>query len=361
MEQCNQCEKALLESQVRALEELIEVARAVVSTLDLDTLLQAILNSAMHFADAPAGSIALYDDTRAELSLHAHAGLTADFIKHERWELKPGGLTEQVLQAGEILFVEDTEQTSFFRNPLALNEGIRSLICIPLCVHDQIVGVLYLDDFVPRKFDRGKMKLLSVLASFAAMAIDNAKLHNRTKLMAITDALTGLHNHRYFQQVFRQEMERAKRYEKPLAFIFLDVDDFKKYNDRHGHFKGDQVLVAIGDIIGRTLRRVDFAFRYGGEEFAVLLPESGPDSALQVAERLRIAIAAETASILAESGGGGVTVSIGVACYPSNGLERDDLFNTADGLLYRAKKLGKNRVYFTRNHGQAESFTPDEP
>ena len=358
MMQCDGCEKILLEkSQVRALEELIEVARAVVSTLDLDTLLQAILNSAMHFADTPAGSIALYDDRHQELSLHSHSGLTAEFVRHERWSLTSGGLTEQVLKAGEIFFVEDTENTSFFNNPIALKEGIRSLICVPLCVCDQIVGVLYLDDFVPRQFDREKLKLLSVLASFAAMAIDNAKLHRRTTLMAITDALTGLHNHRYFQQVFKQEIERAKRYGKPFGFIFLDVDDFKKYNDTHGHFKGDQILVAVGDIITGSLRRVDYAFRYGGEEFVVILPESDLESSLHVAERLRLAIAWKTSAMWGEAGGKGVTVSIGVACYPNNGVERDDLFNAADGLLYQAKGLGKNQVYYTGHDGQALSVS----
>ena len=353
--QCEHCEKVLLEkNQVLALEELIEVARAVVSTLDLDTLLQAILNSAMNFADAPAGSIALYDDRHQELLIHSHSGLTAEFVKHERWGVTPGGLTEQVLKAKEIFFVDDTEKTMFLSNPLMVKEGIRSLICIPLCVCDQIVGVLYLDDFVPRQFKREKLKLLSVLASFAAMAIDNAKLHKRTTIMANTDALTGLHNHRYFQQVYKQEMERAKRYGKTFGFLFIDVDDFKKYNDTYGHFKGDRILVAIGDLITDSLRRVDYAFRYGGEEFIVILPESDLESSLQVAERLRMIIEERTASD-GETGGKGVTVSIGVACYPGNGRERDDLFNVADGLLYRAKGHGKNQVHYCRPDGDPQS------
>ena len=146
-----------LESQVKALKDLIEVAKAVVSTLELDTVLQAILTSAMGFAETPAGSVALYCDVRRELSLHAHSGLTADFVKTERWVLSPGGLTEQVLRAGEIFYIEDTEQTAFFNNPIALNEGIRSLVCVPLICRQRVVGILYLDDFVPRRFDREKL------------------------------------------------------------------------------------------------------------------------------------------------------------------------------------------------------------
>jgi diguanylate cyclase (GGDEF)-like protein len=345
MNEAYACEKEILQAQVKALEDLIEVAKAVVSTLDLDTVLQAIMTSAMRFAETPAGSVALYDDKKHELNLHVHSGLTSEFVKHERWDVKPGGLTEQVLTAGEIFFVEDTEAINFFNNPVAINEGIRALICIPLVVHERIVGVLYLDDFVPRQFDREKMRLLSVLASFAAMAIYNAKLHNRTKLMAITDVLTGLHNHRYFKQVFGQELGRAKRYQKSLSIILMDVDDFKKYNDAYGHSTGDAVLKVIGDVILNTIRSVDYAFRYGGEEFVVLLPETKLASALQVAERLRERIETETAAVLADVVPQGVTVSVGVAAFPDNGVRPKELFNTVDGLLYKAKEQGKNKVY----------------
>src|SRR4051812_8189520 len=111
-----------LEEQIQALKDLIEVAKAVVSTLDLDTVLQAILDSATRFAETPAGSIALYDEEKEELSLHAHSGLTSQFIRHERWGVTPGGLTEHVLAARSIVYLEDTAKTSFFRNPVALGE-----------------------------------------------------------------------------------------------------------------------------------------------------------------------------------------------------------------------------------------------
>jgi len=345
MTDCSNC-KDSLEIQVQALKDLIEVARTVVSTLDLDTVLQAILTSAMRFAAAPAGSVALYDEKKMELSLHAHAGLSASFIKTERWEVTPGGLTERVLSSGEILYIGDTAETPFFNNPIALEEGIRSLICVPLVVQKRTVGVLYLDDFVPRQFDREKLNLLSVLSSFAAMAIYNAKLHNRTKLMAITDALTGLHNHRYFHQQYPQELGRSKRYQKPLSMIMLDVDDFKKFNDSYGHACGDLVLASIGEIITMTLRRVDFAFRYGGEEFVVLLPETKLSSAIHVAERLRERIERETVAALKGIATHGVTVSVGVVNYPDNGDLREELFTKVDALLYRAKAEGKNRVYY---------------
>src|SRR5512133_8373 len=236
---CSGCDNESLQKQIESLRDLIEVAKTVVSTLDLDTLLQAIMVSAMHYAETPAGSVALYDSKKKELSLHAHRGLSAEFIKVDRWSLTPGGLTEQILDSGETFIVRDTLDTPFFNNPVAVNEGIRALICIPLVFHEEIVGVLYLDDFVPRDFERSKLELLSILASFAALAIHNARLHNKTKLMAITDYLTGLYNHRYFQQIFNQELGRAKRYQKLVSLVLLDVDDFKLFNDRFGHAVGD--------------------------------------------------------------------------------------------------------------------------
>ncbi|MFZ3208970.1 MAG: sensor domain-containing diguanylate cyclase [Geobacteraceae bacterium] len=346
MSQSDDIHRQSLEAQVKALEDIIEVAKAVVSTLDLDTVLQAILNSAMGFAETTAGSISLYDAEKLELILHAHAGLTADFVKKERREVKKGRVTHEVLSSGQVLFVEDTDRTPFFKNAVALNEGIKSFICVPLVMKNLTVGILYLDDFVPRQFDRKKMKLLSVLSSFAAMSIYNAQLHKRTKLMAITDSLTGLHNHRYFQQIYTQELTRAKRYKKPLSVVMMDVDDFKKFNDTYGHYSGDLVLKAIGKIIMRTMRRIDYAFRYGGEEFILILPDTRLAGALLVAERLRELIENETAMVLDDIAGSGVTVSLGVACYPDSGASREELFNKVDSLLYKAKDMGKNNVYF---------------
>lgn len=337
--------KKSLETRVKALNDLIEVAKAVVSTLDLDTVLQAILTSAMGFAETPAGSVALYCEEQREFTLHAHSGLSADFVRNESWGVARGGLTEQVLKGGEIFFIEDTDQAPYFNNPIAINEGIRSLVGVPLVFQGVTQGILYLDDFVPRLFDRDRLNLLSVLASFAAMAIHNATLHRHTKIMAITDALTGLHNHRYFKQHFKQEMARAQRYHKPLSIIMMDIDDFKTFNDKFGHASGDRLLCTLGPRVLQTIRGVDVAFRYGGEELIVLLPDTRLDQAILAAERLRRSVEEGTPRDVASCASHGVTISVGVASYPDNADNMDELFNIVDSLLYRAKRCGKNKVY----------------
>jgi len=336
-----------LEAQVKGLEDLIEVAGAVVSTLDVDTVLQAVLRSAMRFAETPAGSVVLLDEKKNEVCLVAHEGLSMEFVKNERSRIVPGGFTEQALRAREMICIGEIPYEPLYRdtNPLMLREGIKSLICIPLILNNRTIGILYLDDFVPRVFDKEKLKLLSVFVSFAAVAIENAKLHNSTKMLAITDCLTGLHNYRYFVQKFKQEIDRAERYKKPLSIIMMDVDNFKAFNDTYGHFIGDQVLVKVGEIINASLRKVDFAFRYGGEEFAILLPETDLENACMLAERLRGKIEQETIGAFDVVDSQNVTVSIGVAAYPKDGSTMDELFKQVDGLMYKAKKLGKNRVY----------------
>jgi len=349
---CDNCKALELKAQVRALNDLISVAHASVSTIELDALLSAILDSAMSFAEMPAGSVALYNNRTGELSLRAHAGLSEQFVAQRVWAVTPGGLTDQLLRRDEILFIEDTHKADYFKNPLAISEGIRSLICIPLVSKGIIQGILYLDDFQPRCFDTNRMSLISVLASFAAMAIDNARLHQETCQLAITDPLTRLFNRRYFDTVLPQELAHAMRTSQSLSLLLIDADNFKKFNDTYGHPMGDRILATIGTALKRTLRSVDFAFRYGGEEFVVILPETGLKSARRVAERIRQRVIADSRRVMRSDVADPVTVSTGIACFPRDADGGTALVAVADGLLYQAKGAGKNRILF---RGEAES------
>jgi len=337
--------KAQLEAELQGLKDILNVAQAVVSSLDLDAVLHTILRNAMDIMQTPAGSIALYDDSLCQMELHAHSGMSPAFTAKSRWRVKEGGLTHRILEEGQLFIVEDTEQATFFNNPLAIDEGIRSLIAVPLKIQNKIVGILYVDDFVPRRFPQQLLSLLSILASFAAMSIDNARLHEKMRSLACTDGLTGLYNHRQFKHMIRDEVTRASRYQKPLGLVMFDIDDFKKFNDTYGHPNGDKVLVAVAEILQGTLREYDLAFRYGGEEFIVILPEADLSMALAAAERARRAIEAESGRYLDGVGARGVTVSVGVASYPRDGDDDVALFKSVDDLLYQAKGLGKNKVH----------------
>ena len=336
-----------LVEQVQGLKGILNVAQVVVSSLELDEVLQNILHSAMAVMDMPAGTIALYDAESSQLELRAHAGLSEQFVALDRWRVSPGGLTYEILDRGELFIIKDTEAADFFNNPLAIKEGIRSLIAAPLKIQQKTIGVLYLDDFKPREFVAEKLELLSILTSFATMSIDHARLHEKTSQLACTDGLTGLYNHMQFKKSFVDEVSRATRYNKPLSIILFDIDDFKKFNDTYGHPNGDIVLQEMATMLHELLRDCDTIYRYGGEEFVVLLPETALQEAIRVAERIRIFVETESPRFLTGiTKTHGVTVSVGVASVPEDGSDATALLQSVDDLMYKAKREGKNKIYY---------------
>ncbi|RMF43575.1 MAG: sensor domain-containing diguanylate cyclase [Deltaproteobacteria bacterium] len=334
-----------VEEELHGLKTIVNVAQVVVSSLDLDEVLDNILVSAMAVLEMPAGSIALCDDAGASLTMKLAHGLSPAFTSRSTWQIRPGGLTARILDRGEVFAIEDTERSEVFSNPLALAEGIRSLVAVPLRVQEKVIGILYVDDFVPRRFSGVQLETMAILGSFASMSLDNARLHARTLELACTDGLTGAFNHRHFKKSLVDELGRARRYDLSFALIMFDIDDFKAFNDRYGHPVGDRVLVAVADILRDTLRDCDQIFRYGGEEFIALLPETGIEQALAAAERCRERIADEAADAAIDAGQDRITVSVGVAVFPRDAETFDGLLKVVDDLMYLAKRRGKNKVH----------------
>jgi GGDEF domain-containing protein len=255
--------------------------------------------------------------------------------------------------------------------------GDLSYLNVPLVFGEQSFGVMVLvETEVERHWSDEEVALARALGEQAAVAIEHARLYRRVQDQAITDGLTGLFNHRYFYERLEQEIARARRYGTPVSLLMIDLDDFKAFNDRHGHLAGDAVLREMAKVLGSELRaKLDIAARYGGEEFAVILPNtpmlaatdvqmemdlSGkltkagdadsppapghPRGAEEVAERIRRRIGA---THFTGSDGGRLsrlTVSIGVAVFPHRTSSPEDLVGTADAALYKAKRAGKNRV-----------------
>ncbi len=342
-----------LSQELQGFKDLISVAQVVVSSLQLDEVLLDILTSAMAIMDMPAGSVALYEESSGEMIIHAHAGLSQNFVANDRWAIRPGGLTEQSIQLSEPLIYEDLQKAPE-RNPLLIDEGIRSLVAVPLKIQEHLLGMLYLDDFGPRSFSRRRLRLLSILSSFAAMSIDNARLHEEMRRLACTDGLTGLYNYRQFGKLLGEILAEARRYRRPLSLIMFDLDDFKKFNDTYGHPQGDKALTIVAGILRDSLRGSDKLFRYGGEEFIAILPQTASEEALIGAERARSAVESQSRPKLQEIADQGLTVSVGVATYPADGGTAEELLRIVDQLLYQAKREGKNKVYHRAPSG-AES------
>ncbi len=210
----------------------------------------------------------------------------------------------------------------------------------PLKSRGKLIGVLALGNKQSGgPYSQGDMQLVSRITNQAGIIIENAQLYHQAKVRANTDELTGLYNHRSFHERMEQEIARGSRFGGTFSLIMLDIDLFKAYNDIYGHLAGDQVLRKVGHYITSSIRSVDLAFRYGGEEFAIILPEARLDDAYKVAERIRKTVESKTSSRAMP-----ITASLGVGNWPNDGVMKEEVIGLADAALYRAKQTGRNRT-----------------
>jgi diguanylate cyclase (GGDEF)-like protein len=225
-----------------------------------------------------------------------------------------------------------------------------SVALLPLRQPDGVAGFLCLQSNDRQRFQAGyQTDYLANLARISAVCLENAVNRERLRLVGLTDSLTGLYNRRHLQHRLAQEMTRAQRYDQTLACLFIDADHFKQINDRYGHPAGDQVLISLAQRLRRRLRTSDIATRYGGEEFAVLLPQTDAESACHLAEQIRQEVASEAIRVEGDCAVQ-VTVSIGVAAFDGAAEADADpagerLLAAADQAVYRAKFAGRNRVW----------------
>jgi diguanylate cyclase (GGDEF)-like protein/PAS domain S-box-containing protein len=229
--------------------------------------------------------------------------------------------------------------SSFLQEP---HSHINSWLGVPLIAEDQVIGMLALDSVQPDHYAERHIRQLSAFADQVATALKNAKLHADVQMLAITDSLTGLLNRRGLFDLGQRELDRARRYKRPLAAILLDIDYFKQINDTFSHAIGDQVLKELALRCRKHLRDIDILGRYGGEEFAILLPETDEHSAGLIAERLREAMT----EIPVQTGRGpiSITISLGVAVIRADTIELAVLLDHADTAMYAAKQAGRNQV-----------------
>jgi diguanylate cyclase (GGDEF)-like protein len=221
---------------------------------------------------------------------------------------------------------------------------------VPLKIDDRIIGVLNLSDKVSGEvFNEDDLSLIQSFATQAAIVMERQLFINKSeelKKLTITDPLTGLLNRRYLSERLKNELARSERHLHPLSLLMLDLDGFKRCNDSQGHLFGDSILRNVAEILYRTVRSMDIVARYGGDEFMVILPETGEPLATDIAERVLSNIMRKVALPPDEGAPGpqSLTASIGVACFPEHGDTVELLLENVDKALYRAKNKGKNRV-----------------
>jgi diguanylate cyclase (GGDEF)-like protein len=324
-----------LRSRIERREALIDIVRAVNGTLDPAKIAELLVERAATWVPAPCWAV-VCSDLSGQLSVLSERGLRAD--------MGPAVYTVAtwVMQRGGEFVSADLRADD--RVPDAV---VASVVAFPLSCRGRHLGALVGLDRDPSarepRLAAAMLRAVRVLLEPASAALDNALILKRAEALSVTDDLTRLYNTRYLNSVLRRETKRASRSGRPLSLLFLDLDGFKGINDRHGHLAGSRALVEAAAVIRGSARETDVVARFGGDEFALVLPDTGSEGAFAVGERIRERIAAH--QFLASEGLDlRLTASVGVATLPDVAASAEELMKAADGAMYQVKDCGKNGI-----------------
>lgn len=320
-----------------------DVAKALTSTLDLDTILQTIMEKMAAYFEPATWSLVMIDESSQEPYYAASVGKAAEGLSALR--LSDGStLTEWVIARGEALVIEnvntDPEIEPDSRNKWS--DGSCSVVCVPVRTGGKVLGVIQLVNIDMGVYARSEM-LLRTLADYAAIAIENARAVRRIQELSITDDCTGLYNARHLFTVLSDEVHRSARFGYEFTLLFLDLDHFKRVNDEHGHLIGSKLLAQVGECLRENLRLVDAAFRYGGDEFAILLPQTSRDAGLRVARRIS-SVFHHRRWLLDQEFVVELRASVGIATYPADATTPQAIVQRADEMMYAVKQAGRDNI-----------------
>jgi len=320
-----------------------DVARALTSSLDLDSILGAIMQQMEQFFEPESWSLLIVDEEQQNLYYAVAAGKSSG-DRDLRVEMGEG-IAGRVAQHGEPVIVSEPGNDPRF----TVNAGsapvspVRCAICIPLRSRDRTLGVIELLNYRAATLTDETLAFLRVLCDYAAIAIQNVRAVERIQELTITDDCTGLFNSRHLFSVTESELERSRRFNLPFSLVFIDLDHFKRVNDLHGHLTGSRLLAEIARTIKHNVRGIDSAFRYGGDEFIVLLPQTAKDAALEVTQRLLHALR-DTHYLLSEGLELRMMASFGIASYPEDGDSIQEIIGAADEMMYLVKNSSRGNI-----------------
>jgi diguanylate cyclase (GGDEF)-like protein len=319
-----------------------QVARSLTSSFDLDTILRTIMEHMERFIKADLWTLLMLDEARQELYYAITAGGEEASLRDLR--VKVGeGVAGWVVEHGETLLVPEAENDPRVKEAHGKPHSVRSVIALPLRGRKGTHGAIEI--FNPRadQLTDYTIAFLHILADHAAIAIENAHDVARIQQLTITDDCTSLYNARHLYEVLDRELKRCSRLELPVSLAFLDLDRFKLVNDEHGHLVGSELLARAGERLRELSRKDDWCFRYGGDEFIILMPETGVEAALEQANALNRALM-ETEFQMKNGLKLHVSASVGVATAPTDGKAVHAIIGVADARMYAVKVSGRGAV-----------------
>jgi diguanylate cyclase (GGDEF)-like protein/putative nucleotidyltransferase with HDIG domain len=324
-----------LRERERELSAINRSSSIIASSLDIQTIYVSFIDELRKLVDVSWAAVVLIEDDFYYLALSPGTGSASQ----EGLPVKGTG-TEWVATHKKTIVEPDLSQESkFVTGEAHRSQGIRSIAYVPLINQDKCIGSLIVASQKADAYHEKQIKVLEQLAAQITIPVRNSRLYLKAEEKARVDELSGLLNRRALDELITNEIARHSRYGGVFSLIILDLDSFKEFNDKYGHPAGDDLLREVSTIMKRTIRGSDQAFRYGGDEFAILLPETSLEAAQEVAERVRKRIAAELATSAVP-----VTASIGVASWPTNGTRPNEVIAAADTALYQAKRNGGNQI-----------------
>jgi diguanylate cyclase (GGDEF)-like protein len=320
-----------------------EVARALTSSIDLSGILFNLMQQMTRFFNPPGWSVLVVDESKGQLYYGGASGNQTEKLRNKRIPLGQG-IPGWVAQHGEPMILTTVPEDAQDADHIPENATrIESIICLPLRVRNRTYGVLQLVNCHPDQMANHQIFFLHALCDYAAIAIQNARSFEQIQQLTITDDCTGLYNARHLYERLEHTLDRAAKTKKPASLIFFDLDNFKRVNDTYGHLNGSRLLAEVGRMVRDSLGLIETAYRYGGDEFVILMPHQSKQRAIDLAERLLEKL--RTTDFLPESGLKlHIHASFGVASFPEDGLDLHAIIRAADMAMYSVKNTTRNGI-----------------
>ncbi len=341
------------EKELKRLKAITRIHHSIGTNLRLEEISRILVRELVEIVNCDMCAILLIKNNKVEILAETGFPKTSEKLNFDLDMLA----IKYIVQTKKYISTNDV-LNSTATSCLPKGCSMQSLICTPIMANNEVHGIIHLDSLKKNAFDEDDIELTKLLANEVSIAIERSFLYSQILDISVRDGLTECFNRRKFDVDIVAEIANAKQCKKPLSMLMMDIDWFKNYNDFHGHPKGDIALKKVSTTLISNLRPLDHVYRYGGEEFAVLLPNANQKEALLIAERLRRLIEREDIEGEKESQPNNqLTISIGVATFPTDADKEGRLIEAADSALYKAKQADRNKVFLYNKKLQGQSLS----